>query len=159
MLPEENQLETGVTPKFGKRPFSCKVILAIVLTYFLVLTLLFLAALVYYGEIIRIMENYFDPQVFEAQKLRWFIIIGTILFSFCSAGLILQSFRRRGGFYLFFSSALVILTLDLIFLEFDWFRYIIQSGLIFLTGMVHFSKRCYTGKPEKIRQPRRSGDK
>lgn len=152
MLPEEIQPETGFITKYGKRPFSCRVILAMVMTYFFILTLLFLAALVFSGEITGIMENYFDPLEFKPQKIKWFIVIGAILFSLCSIGLILQSFRRKGGFYLFFLTALVILTLDLIFLDFDWLRYLIHSGLMFLAGMVHFSKRCYTGKPEKMRQ-------
>ena len=152
MLPEENEFETGTLTRLGKRPFSCQVILTLVMTYFLILALLFLTALIFSKDIIRILENYFDPLVFKPQKVIWFVITGTTLFSLCSIGLILQSFRRRGGFYLFFLTALVILTFDLIFLDFDWLRYLIHSGLMFLAGMVHFSKRCYTGKPDKISQ-------
>lgn len=149
MIPEDNSPGSGTSIKSGKRPFSCKVILAIVMTYFLILSILFLTVLIFSGDILKIMENYFDPGIFKPQKVVWFMVTVAILFSLCSAGLILQSLRLRAGFYLFFFSALVILTLDLIFLEFDWFRYLIHSGLIFLAGMVHFSKRCYTGKLPK----------
>jgi NADH:ubiquinone oxidoreductase subunit K len=121
-----------------------------VMTYFIILALLFLTALIFSGDITGIMTNYFDPEVYNPDKIIWFVVIGALLFSLCSTGLILQSFRRRGGFYLFFSTALVILALDLIFLNFDWLRYLIHSGLMFLAGVVHFSKRCYTGKPDKI---------
>jgi hypothetical protein len=152
MLPEEFQSENSKTSKYGRRPFSCKVILTMVMTYFFILALFFIAASIFSGEITGIMTNYFDPEAFNPSKIIWFVVIGAFLFSLCSAGLILQSFRRKGGFYLFFSTALVILALDLIFLNFDWLRYLIHSGLMFLAGVVHFSKRCYTGKPEKIQQ-------
>lgn len=155
MLPDENPLEPTPVNKSGKRPFSCKVILAMVMTYFVILSLIFIAGLIFSGEIRRILENYVDPTLFKPHSIVWFFTMGSLLFSLSSLGLILQSFRRRGGFYLFFLAALTILTLDLSILPFDWFRYLVHSGLIFLAGMVHFSKRCYTGKQAKAQRGER----
>ena len=143
MHPEEIQSGHDQEIKKGTRPFSCKVILAIALTYFLVIMLLFATAVIFRTGIIRAVGYYFDPSEYDPGKITLFILSGAILYLLASAGLILQSLKRRIGFYIFFIIALMILVLDLIFLDFDWLRYVIQSGLIFLVGIAHFSKRCY----------------
>ena len=144
MHPEETKVEIPVDKQTRKRPLLCSLILSMALTYFLVIFMLFTAALVFSGDIIRALSHYLPPGDFEDRSVVLFTLSGAILFGGATAGIILFLFSRRSGFYLFFLTTLVIFILDFIFLEFDWMSYLIQSGFIFLLGTMHFSKRCYS---------------
>jgi hypothetical protein len=123
-------------------PFACTLVHTIALTYFMVLTLLFLSGLVY-SELIRdILNEYAQPEA-PGPGFLWLAASGFILFAGASAGLILSMRKRRGGFYITALVILAIMALDFYFFTFDWLRYLIHSGLIFLLGIAHFSGRCY----------------
>jgi hypothetical protein len=126
-----------------KRSLFCRIILSMALTYFLILALLFLAGTIFSGRIIEIISPYYTtknpfPTLFDG-----FALTGAALYLISSAGIILFMVNRKAGFYIFFASALVIFALDLSFLVFDWLRYLILTGFIFILGIAHFSKRCY----------------
>jgi hypothetical protein len=129
--------------RYKKRPFICTVLLTVALTYFAVLALLFAAALIFSGDITGTLRKYLESGQEIQNRFTWFALGGSLLFFAAVAGLLLMLMKRRSGFFLFFISALAIFTFDLIFLDFDWLRYLIHSGLIFITGILHFSKRCY----------------
>ena len=143
MLPEEQQQIIPVTQKTRKRPILCRLILAMALTYFLVLFLLFLAALIFSGDITRTISYYYTEQNFKTSSILWFAFTGSILYLASSSGIILMLIRRKSGFFLFVLSALVIFLLDFLLMDFDWLRYLIHTGFIFLVGILHFSGRCY----------------
>jgi len=143
MLPEDQQKINPVPLKIRKRPILCSLILAMALTYFLLLFLLFLAALLFSGDIARTISYYYSEQDFKASGILWFAFIGALMYLTSSAGIILMMLRRKSGFFLFVLSALVIFLLDFLLLDFDWLRYLIHTGFIFLVGILHFSGRCY----------------
>jgi len=113
------------------------------LTYFLILALLFLVGSVFSGNIIQAISSYFGPEDASPERFRWFAIAGAALYSAASAGIILFLLNRKAGFYIFFIAALAIFSLDLSFLNFDWLRYLIHTGFIFILGIAYFSKHCY----------------
>jgi hypothetical protein len=140
-LPEfqENPLPARVK----KMSFLCRIILSMALTYFLILALLFLAGAVFSNNIIHAISSYYSPEDPSLQHFRWFVMAGAALFSLAVAGIILIMLNHKAGFYIFIISVLVIFILDLSFLNFDWMRYLIHTGFIFILGIAHFSKRCY----------------
>jgi hypothetical protein len=79
----------------------------------------------------------------STHHFRWIAWIGTGLLFLSCAGIVLMLTKRRIGFYIFIAAALIILILDIIFFKFDWLRYVLHSGFIFLTGVVHYSRKCY----------------
>jgi hypothetical protein len=129
--------------RFKKKSFFCKIISYSALTYFLILALLFLAGSVFSGKIIQAISAYYGPEDSSPGLFRWFAMAGTALYFTSVAGIILFMLKRKIGFYIFFIAALVIFSLDLAFLDFDWLRYLIHTGFIFILGIAHFSKRCY----------------
>jgi hypothetical protein len=129
--------------KIRKRSWVCSLMLTMALTYFILIFLLFLAGLIFHNDLTRALEQYYQPGEFREGAMLWFMIAGTLLYACCSSGIILFLLKRKSGFFLFFSTALVIFILDLIFLEFDLLRYLIHSGFFFIIGLMHFSKRCY----------------
>jgi len=113
------------------------------LTYFLILALLFLAGLIYSVSISDILSAYYNDQANLPLYFKSNALTGFILFLTASAGIVLFMLRRKAGFYIFFAASVVIFALDLSFLVFDWLRYLVHSGFIFVLGIAHFSKRCY----------------
>jgi hypothetical protein len=113
------------------------------LTYFLIIALLFLAGLLFSGTVNEVVGSYYGLEEEFASKYFSFIITGTILFLTIVAGIIIFMMKYRAGFYIFIAAILVTIILDLTFLRFDWVRYLIQSGFIFLLGIAHFSRKCY----------------
>jgi hypothetical protein len=144
MVNKEEQLQP-VPKKAGtrKRSIICWIILCMALTYFMILAILFLAGTIFSERIIEILSPYFEPGNKISSNFERFAITGSLLYFLSSAGIILFMFRRKAGFYIFFLATLAIFSLDLAFLAFDWMRYLILSGFIFLLGIAHFSKRCY----------------
>ena len=59
--------------------------------------------------------------------------------------------KHRAGFYIYLAAAILLLGTDLLLLEFDWMRYLVNSGFIFILGLVHFSGRCY-GKQKRKKE-------
>jgi hypothetical protein len=144
MVNKDEQLQ--LIPKqarIKKRTLFCWIILSMAMTYFLTLALLFLAALIFSGKIIDIITPYYvikdDLPVF----FNLLALSGSALYFTAVCGILFFMLKRRSGFYIFFGAALVIFSLDLTFLAFDWLRYLILSGFIFILGIAHFSKRCY----------------
>ncbi|MFO7613667.1 MAG: hypothetical protein R6W71_03410 [Bacteroidales bacterium] len=127
----------------GKRPFLCPLVLSMALTYFLVLALLFLAGTIFSKDISEILAKYESWNNQSTHHFRWIAWIGTGLLFLSCAGIVLMLTKRRIGFYIFIAAALIILILDIIFFKFDWLRYVLHSGFIFLTGVVHYSRKCY----------------
>ena len=62
--------------KTRKRPLLCSLILSMALTYFLVIFLLFAAALVFSGDIIRALSHYLPPGDFEDRSVVLFTLCG-----------------------------------------------------------------------------------
>jgi hypothetical protein len=136
--------QVALTPaRIKKRSFLCWIILSMALTYFLILALLFLAGSIFSEKIIRVIGPYYGPESGNPVDFRWFALGGTLLYFTAVSGIILFMLKRKLGFYIFFTASLVILALDFAFLNFDWLRYLIHSGFIFILGIAHFSKRCY----------------
>ena len=126
-----------------KRPFLCTIVQSMALTYFLILAFLFLAGVIFSEKVARAISPYVSDQWQYPVFFRWIAPAGAALYFMAVAGIILFMLKSKGGFYLFFLAALVIFTLDIMFLNFDWLRYLIHSGFIFILGVAHFSKRCY----------------
>jgi hypothetical protein len=144
MVNKEEQLQLITKQvRLKKRSLLCWIILSMALTYFLFLALLFLTGTIFSSRIIEIISPYYRPGNDLNESFRWFSITGTFLYFLSSAGIILFMFKRKAGFYIFFLSALIIFSLDFAFLTFDWMRYLILSGIIFILGIAHFSGRCY----------------
>jgi hypothetical protein len=143
MLPEQKPAEFSAPVKIRKKPVICSMILAMALTYFLVLFIMFFVALVFSGDITKTISYYYRGPDFNPSAIIWFILVGTFVYLSGVTGIILMLANRKSGFYLFFLTALTILLLDFIVLDFDWLRYLIHSGFIFLLGILHFSGRCY----------------
>jgi len=129
--------------RIRKKSFFCKIFLYSALTYFLILALLFVAGSVFSGKIAAIINSYYDPGDYFHGLFRLFAISGAALYLVALVGIILFMNSRRAGFYIFFIALLAIFILDLSFLEFDWLRYLIHTGFVFVLGIAHFSKRCY----------------
>lgn len=113
------------------------------LTYFLILALLFLSGVIFSGKIILILSDYYQGTEKFPSHFRWFAFGGTLLYFTSVTGIILFFLKRKIGFYIFFLAALLIFSIDLAFFDFDWLRYLIHTGFIFILGIAHFSKRCY----------------
>ena len=126
-----------------KRSLLCKIIQISALTYFLVPALLFTAGLGYSGKIIRFIEDYYKPGDISPENFTLVAGVCSFLYFASAAGILLFMLNRKFGFYIFFLSAVITFSLDLTFLDFDWIRYLIHSGYIFLLGIAHFSRRCY----------------
>lgn len=139
--PPEEHTEPFKTHR-RNRPFICTVALSVALTYFLVLAFLFLSGLIFSGKIIDIITLYAHPQEKSPGMFLLFTLAGTLLFLTASAGILVFLLKKRWGFFLFVAAALVILGLDLIFLPFDWVRYLILSGFVSLLGIIYLTGRC-----------------
>jgi hypothetical protein len=140
--------ENRIPARVKKKSFLCRIILSMALTYFLILALLFLAGSMFSGNIIHAISSYYSPEDPSPDRFRWFVMVGTALFSLAVAGIILIMLNHKAGFYISIFALLVIFVLDLNFLNFDWLRYLVHTGFIFILGIAHFSKRCYY-KPDK----------
>jgi hypothetical protein len=144
MVNPEEQLQVVPKPvRIRKRTLLCWIILCMALTYFLILAFLFLAGTIYSERIIRIISPYYQTGEDIQSAFHGFSLTGAVLYFISSAGIILFILKKKAGFYIFFASTLIILSLDFAFLTFDWMRYLILSGFIFILGIAHFSKRCY----------------
>lgn len=129
--------------RIRKKSFVCKIVFYSALTYFLILAFLFVAGSVFSGKIVEIINSYYNPGDYFHGLFRLFALSGSILYLTASAGIILFMNNRRTGFYIFLIALLAIFILDISFLEFDWLRYLIHSGFIFVLGIAHFSGKCY----------------
>jgi hypothetical protein len=143
-MSEPDLHENQLSARIKKRSFLCRIVLAMALTYFLILALLFLAGAFFSGKIIQSISPYYGHGETAPEIFGWFAITGAFLYFAATAGIILFLLKRKAGFYLFFIAALIIFSLDLAFLNFDWMRYLIHTGFIFLLGIAHFSRRCYS---------------
>jgi len=126
-----------------KRSMFCWIILSMAMTYFLILALLFLAGMIFSERIIEIMKPYYGQEEDLPAGFFIFSLTGSVLYLLSSAGILLFMLKRKAGFYIFFAATVIIFSLDLSFLAFDWLRYLTLSGFIFLMGIAHISKRCY----------------
>jgi len=127
-----------------KKSLFCRIILYSALTYFLILALLFAAGTIFSGKITQIISSYYSPGDNFPGYFLWVALTGTFLYFAAVSGILLFLFNRKAGFYIFFTASLIIFSLDLAFLIFDWLRYLIHTGFIFILGIAHFSKRCYS---------------
>lgn len=150
MASKSNEGTAGTPRKFI--PLDCSLVLVLALTYYAVYLALFIAGIFYSGNIVRIFNNY-GPEVFPGREFYLFLSAGTLLYALAVGGLLMMVFKIRGGFYLFSASIIVILIIDLAFFEFDWIRYLVNTGLLFLLGILHFSGRCYHKKLPEGQEP------
>ena len=125
------------------RTFICSVTLVMAFTYFGVFFLLFAAGLFYKGPLTGIFELYLPNEENLVAEIDLFLISGFLLYLAAIAGLVILMLKKRSGFYLFTLSAVLLLLIDLSFFDFDWLRYLIITGLIFVLGVFHFSGGCY----------------
>lgn len=140
-----------VTPVSKKsKPLLCQVILAMALTYFTILSLLFLAGLIFSDYLRELLGHYAKSGAYSPGSFTWFAASGATLFLSALSGLVLMILNRKGGFYLFAAAVLAIMALDFFFLTFDWMRYLIHSGLFFLAGIAHFTGKCYRKTPRNL---------
>lgn len=138
------EIQTASEPaRIRKKSFFCKIVLYSALTYFLILALLFVSGSLFSGKIVEIINSYYDPGEDFHGLFRLFAISGAALYLTASVGIILVMNNRKAGFYIFFIALLAIFILDLSFLKFDWLRYLIHTGFVFVIGIAHFSRRCY----------------
>jgi len=142
MVSPDNQI-VPIKARTKKRSLFCWILLTTAMTYFLILALLFLAGSIFSGRIIDIISPYYGPAENPTALFKGFTLTGASLYFISVFGILLFMLNRKAGFYIFFLAALVIFSLDLAFLDFDWLRYLIHSGFIFILGIAHFSKRCY----------------
>ncbi len=146
---EKENLQVQIIPKkarIRKRSLLCLLILVSALTYFLIPALIFLAGLVYSEKILEIITQYYSPGDINEENFLSIAVTGTLLYFIAVAGILLFILRKKSGFYLFFLASVIIFSLDLYLLEFDWMRYLIHTGFIFILGIAHFSGRCYLKK-------------
>jgi hypothetical protein len=129
--------------RIKKRSFLCTIVQSMALTYFIILALLFLAGVIFSKTIMEAIRPYYEPEQVYPSFFRWIALTGAFLYFLAVSGIVLFMFKRRSGFYIFFTATLIIFSLDFAFLNFDWLRYLIHSGFIFTLGIAHFSKRCY----------------
>jgi hypothetical protein len=127
-------------------PYGCKVFLWMALTYYGIINLLFLGMLVLSDRIRKATEPWFESEGFSNTTLLLFIIAGLLILLICTSGLVLFLRQKKGGYYLFLSGAIFLWIADFFLLEFDWMRYLINSGFIFILGIMHFSGKCYRYK-------------
>jgi hypothetical protein len=147
MVKMNRQIQTiPETASTRKKNLLCSIILYSALTYFLVLALLFLAGTVFSGKITSFLEPYYLQKASLAINFFWIVFVGTALYSTAGTGIILFLLGRKGGFYIFILAGVLIFSLELYYLIFDWLRYLIHSGYIFLLGIAHFSGKCYKKK-------------
>jgi len=142
-----DEMNDALTRKSFRRPFICTVVLSAAMTYFGILTLLFLTGIVFSRDILNAIAPYDPAGRASSPSVPLFLIAGTGLYVMISTGLVLFMVKRRLGFYLFLTATVVLLILDLIYLEFDWIRYLAATGFIFILGIMHFSGKCY---PKRI---------
>jgi hypothetical protein len=124
-------------------PFVCRAILLIALTYYGILNLLFLGMLVFSGYIRKASDPWFELEGTSPALQAMIIITGLLILLACTSGIVLFLRQRRGGFYIFLGGAVLLWIADFFLLEFDWIRYLINTGFIFFLGILHFSRKCY----------------
>ena len=138
-----NELNPALARKSFRRPFICSVILFSAMTYFGILTLLFLAGVTFSQDILNAIAPYNPAGELSSSHIWLFLLTGAGFYLMISAGLVLFIFKRKLGFYLFLAASVVLLILDFIYMEFDWIRYLAATGYIFILGIMHFSGKCY----------------
>jgi len=78
--------------------------------------------------------------------------VAVLILVLCNAGLLLMQWKKKWGFYIYLSGAIVLLVIDSFFLQFDLLRYLLNTGFIFITGILHFTGRCYGNPPRRVRK-------
>lgn len=140
-MPSEEDLQLNKSPK-GK-PFLCKLVIMTAMTYFGVFLILFLLGLIFTDRIYGILSTYLAEGEFDKGKYILIFGVATLIYSLAWAGLMMMILNRKAGFYLFIVMVIVLIISDFFFIDFDWIRYLLNSGFAFLIGIVHFSGRCY----------------
>lgn len=116
------------------------------ITYYGILNLLFLGMLVFSARIRQAAEPWYTTDGIDNMKIILIILLGLAILTMCTSGIVLMLKKRRGGYFIYLAGAVILWVADFFLLEFDWIRYLINSGFIFILGVIHFSGRCY-GKP------------
>lgn len=126
------------------KPFLCRLVILTAMTYFGVFLILFLGAFVFTGKIYGILSPYFAEG--EFQKSRYIAIsgAGALIYALAWAGLLMMMMNRKAGFYLFILMVIVLIVTDFFLVDFDWIRYLLNTGFAFLVGIVHFTGKCYS---------------
>jgi hypothetical protein len=119
------------------------------LTYYGILNILFLGMLVFSGYIRKATEHWFEAESITNTSLILFIVVGLMILFMCTSGITLFLNQRKGGFYLYLAGAVILMAADFFLLEFDWMRYLINSGFIFILGIMHFAGKCYKNRGSK----------
>lgn len=120
-------------------------------TYYGIINLLFLLLVVFQERFIRAVRPYFQTENLNEAVLRYFLLSAAAILLLCNAGIAMMQFRRKNGFFLFLAGGVILLIIDTFFLSFDWVRYLLNSGFIFLLGLLHFTGRAY-GRPQRKRR-------
>lgn len=126
-----------------RRPFIFSIFLFSAMTYFVILTALFLAGIIFSQNILDAVAPYELSGKLTSSNILFFLMAGSGLYLIISAGLVMFVLKRRLGFYLFLAASLALMIVDFIYMEFDWIRYLAVTGFIFILGIMHFSGKCY----------------
>jgi hypothetical protein len=118
-------------------------VLLMALTYYGIINLLFLGMLIFSGSIRKATEPWFEKEGISNIGLILFILLGLLILIMCTSGITLFLKQKKGGYYIYLAGAIVLWIADFFLLEFDWIRYLINSGFIFLLGIMHFTGKCY----------------
>jgi hypothetical protein len=141
------------TGKFEKvlrqRPFLCRFFFLSALTWFGIYLLVFIALLLFSGRLAEIFSWYAQPGVPGKIDIRLFAGAGTFLYLIVFSGLVIMYSRRPWGLSIFIPGLIALMALDFSFMNFDWLRYLVNSGFAFLVGILHFSRGCYKKLPVK----------
>lgn len=129
--------------RIRSRTFICSVTIVMAFTYFGLLFLLFASGLFYKGTLTGIFALYLPGDENLPKEIGFFLISGFFLYLSAITGLIVLMLKKRAGFYIFILSAVLMLVIDLVFFDFDWLRYLIITGFVFVLGVFHFSGGCY----------------
>lgn len=128
------------------KPFLCKLVILTAMTYFGVFLILFLGAFIFTDKIYGIIAPYFSEGEFLKGKYLAIAGTGTLIYALAWVGLLMMNINRKAGFYLFILMVVIMIISDFFLVDFDWIRYLLNSGFAFLVGIIHFTGRCYTSR-------------
>lgn len=118
--------------KNTKKPFFFSLLCYIGFSYTLLFSLMFLAGMIYSSGISGIFNKYL--QIYELSQLNFFLfsVLGFVIFFGSFAGIFLMWKLYRAGFYIYTVSALLFITLEIIYAGFYLPDILIHITLIIL---------------------------
>jgi hypothetical protein len=130
-MEKHNGKQTG-SRKNTKKPFFFSLLCYIGFSYTLLFSLMFLAGMIYSSGISGIFNKYL--QIYELSQLNFFLfsMLGFVIFFGSFSGIFLMWKRYRTGLYIYTVSALLFMTLEIIYAGFYLPDILIHITLIIL---------------------------